>query len=39
LVAIKAGEVEHLSDVGADVEAGSCLTCICKPKGRLEIDA
>jgi ferredoxin len=39
LVAIKAGEVEHLSDVGAGVEAGSCLACVCKPKSRLEIDA
>lgn len=39
LVAIKSGEVEHLSDAGANVEAGSCLACVCKPKGRLEIDA
>lgn len=39
LVAIKSGEVEHLSDAGANAESGSCLACVCKPKGRLEIDA
>lgn len=38
LIAIKSGEVEY---VGArpEVEAGSCLACICKPKGALVIDA
>ena len=39
LVAIKSGEVEYLGGHGADVERGSCLTCICKPKGPLELDA
>lgn len=39
LVAIKSGEVEYLNDHGAEVEAGSCLACICKPKGALTIDA
>ena len=39
LVAVKSGEVEYLGDHGADVERGSCLTCICKPKGKLVIDA
>lgn len=39
VVAVKSGEVEHASDLGANVEAGSCLACVCKPKGRLEIDA
>jgi ferredoxin len=39
LVAIKSGEVEYLNDHGSSVEAGSCLACICKPKGALVIDA
>ncbi len=39
LVAIKSGEVEYLNEHGADVEAGSCLACICKPKGALVLDA
>jgi ferredoxin-NADP reductase len=39
LIAIKAGEVEYLGNHGADAEAGSCLACICKPKGRLVVDA
>ncbi|MDB6122385.1 MAG: hypothetical protein JWQ71_1378, partial [Pedosphaera sp.] len=39
LVAIKSGEVEYLSDPGEKPEAGSCLTCICKPKGNLVLDA
>lgn len=39
LVAIKSGEVEYLGGHGADVEQGSCLACICKPKGKLVIDA
>ncbi|CAM2954922.1 2Fe-2S iron-sulfur cluster-binding protein [Rariglobus hedericola] len=39
LVAVKSGEVEYLGGHGADAEKGSCLTCICKPKGKLVIDA
>ncbi len=39
LVAIKSGEIEYLGQGGAEPEAGSCLACICKPKGRLVIDA
>ncbi len=39
LVAIKSGEVEYLGEHGAEVERGSCLTCICKPKGPLVLDA
>lgn len=38
LVAIKSGAVEYAGPP-PDVEAGSCLTCICKPKGNLVIDA
>ena len=39
LVAIKSGEVEYLAGHGADAERGSCLACICKPKGKLVVDA
>ena len=37
-VAVKQGEVEYL--VKADLgEAGSCLACVCRPKGDLGLDA
>jgi len=39
LVAIKSGDVENLAAQGATAEAGSCLTCICKPKSNLVLDA
>lgn len=39
LVAIKAGDVEYLAAQGATAEAGSCLTCICKPKSNIVLDA
>ena len=39
LVAIKSGSVDYLGGHGAEPEAGSCLACICKPKGNLVIDA
>jgi len=39
LVAVKSGQVEYLSGHGADVERGSCLACICRPKTALVIDA
>jgi len=39
IVAIKSGEVEYISGHGADVEEGSCLACICRPKTALVIDA
>ncbi len=39
LVAIKSGDVEYLGGHGADAEQGSCLACICKPKGKLVVDA
>ena len=37
-VAVKEGEVEYLSKADAG-EAGSCLTCVCRPKGDLVLDA
>jgi uncharacterized protein len=39
LVAVKSGDVEYLTKTEVDPEAGSCLTCICKPKSDLVLDA
>src|ERR1035441_5841125 len=39
LVAIKSGSVDYLAPTGAAAEQGSCLTCICKPKTDLVLDA
>ena len=39
LVAIKSGAIEYLKPPDAEPEQGSCLTCICRPKGDLVLDA
>jgi uncharacterized protein len=39
LVAIKSGGVDYLKPPDAEPEAGACLTCICRPKGDLILDA
>ena len=39
VTAIKSGEVEYLSEPGEPPDSGSCLACICVPKGNLELDA
>ena len=39
LVAIKSGAVDYLKPPDAEPEHGTCLTCICRPKGDLVIDA
>jgi uncharacterized protein len=39
VVAIKSGSVKYLSPSGASAEVGSCLTCVCKPKTDLVLDA
>ena len=39
ITAIKSGEVEYLSEPGEKPESGSCLTCVCVPKGGLVLDA
>lgn len=39
LVAIKEGSVEYLQKPEAQPEEGSCLTCICRPKSDLVLDA
>jgi ferredoxin-NADP reductase len=39
LVAVKSGEVAYINPPATDPEAGSCLTCVCRPKGDLVLDA
>lgn len=39
LTAIKSGKVVYATETGVEPEAGSCLTCVCKPKGPLVLDA
>lgn len=39
LVAVKEGSVQYLGVHDAPGEEGSCLTCICKPKSDLTLDA
>jgi uncharacterized protein len=39
LVAIKSGSVQYLGAHDAPGEEGSCLTCICKPKSDVTLDA
>jgi ferredoxin-NADP reductase len=39
LVAIKSGDVDYVSEPGEKPESGSCLTCICKPRGSIVLDA
>lgn len=38
-VAIKSGSVDYIKPPDAPPEGGSCLTCICRPKGDLVLDA
>jgi ferredoxin-NADP reductase len=38
-VAIKSGEVDYLKKPDATPEAGTCLTCVCRPKNDLVLDA
>lgn len=39
VVAIKSGEVNYLKKPDATPEAGSCFTCVCRPKNDLVLDA
>jgi ferredoxin-NADP reductase len=39
VVAIKAGAVDYLKKPDAEPEAGTCLTCVCRPKNDLVLDA
>ncbi len=39
ITAVRSGEVTYLSEPGAEVESGTCLTCIAIPKATLVLDA
>ncbi len=39
LVAIKQGQVEYILEPGSAPEEGTCLSCICRPTGKMVIDA
>jgi ferredoxin-NADP reductase len=39
VVAIKTGAVDYLKKPDAEPETGTCLTCICRPKNDLVLDA
>jgi ferredoxin-NADP reductase len=39
VIAIKSGKVSYVTDHGAELEVGTCLTCIAAPDGDLVIDA
>jgi hypothetical protein len=39
VVAITAGTVDYLKRPDTEPEAGTCLTCICRPKNHLTLDA
>jgi len=39
LVAIKSGSVDYLKPPDAEPERGACLTCICRPRSDLVLDA
>ncbi len=38
-VAVKSGEVDYLKQPDAVPDAGTCLTCVCRPKNDLVLDA
>ncbi|MAC46860.1 MAG: hypothetical protein CMI12_08400 [Oceanospirillum sp.] len=39
VVAVKEGNVDYITAAGAHPEQGSCLVCVCKPKGDIVLDA
>jgi len=39
VVAIKSGEVNYLKKPDTTTDAGTCLTCVCRPKNDLVLDA
>jgi len=39
VVAIKSGDVDYLKTPDAPPDAGTCLTCVCRPKTHLVLDA
>lgn len=39
VVAVKEGDVDYIAAAGARPEQGSCLMCVCTPKGDIVLDA
>jgi len=39
VVAVQGGEVTYVQSPGSPPEPGTCLTCVCQPKGDLVLDA
>jgi ferredoxin-NADP reductase len=39
LVAIKQGDVDYVLEPGSPPDEGTCLSCICRPRGKMVIDA
>jgi ferredoxin-NADP reductase len=39
VVAVRSGEVDYLKKPDAEPESGSCLTCICRPRTDIVLDA
>jgi ferredoxin len=39
VVAVKSGKVSYAIEHGAELEAGTCLTCIAAPDGNVILDA
>ncbi len=39
VVAVKSGKVSYATEHGAELEAGTCLTCIAAPEGNVVLDA
>lgn len=39
VVAVKSGQVSYVTEHGAELEAGTCLTCIAAPDGNVVLDA
>ena len=39
VVAVKSGSVRYVTEHGAELEAGTCLTCIAAPDGNVVLDA
>ena len=39
VVAVKSGKVNYVTEFGAEIGEGSCLTCVAAPDGDIELDA
>ncbi|MCA9121909.1 MAG: 2Fe-2S iron-sulfur cluster binding domain-containing protein [Planctomycetaceae bacterium] len=39
VVAVKSGQIQYVTEHGAELEEGTCLTCIAAPQGNVVLDA